>query len=357
VTINNPASTTNSSPVNLTVLADNIPPNLTAVSASANQIIVTYSEPVDAVTANDASKYSVSGGITISAAVQNPGNAAQVTLTTGIGMNWATIYTLSVNGVKDVYGNAAHASGQFTRDITIDGSFNDWVGLTPIYSSSAPTGNTGAADFKDIYMYNDANYYYFRVTLWADIDPGSGQFPSYVNMFFDTDNDAGTGYSAVGSEMLVQSGSSYQEKDGNFNDGFGIIGLNWLCLPQAPGTNFEFQLSKAATFGEDGTPVFTANVINFLFQGMTTGFVVLNSAPASGVISYTNMTSTTVAPLPLGKLSISSLPGRQVAVVWNPPGTLQVSSSLTGPWTDIPPATSPYVIPFSGTKQFFRLSQ
>jgi hypothetical protein len=358
VMISNPASTTNSSPVNLTVLADTIPPNLTAIAASANQIVVTFSEPVDTVTADDASKYSVSGGITVTAAVQNPGNAAQVTLTTGVAMNFGAVYTLSVNGVKDVFGNAAHVSGQFTRDITVDGSFDDWVGLTPIYSSGAPTGNTDAADFKDIYVYNDANYYYFRVTLWADIAPGSGQFPAYVNMLFDTDNNAGTGYSAIGSEFLVQSGFAYQEKDGNFNDGFGINGLNWLCLPQVPGTNFEFQLSKAATFGEDGTPVFTANLINFLFQGMTPGFVVLNQAPAFGVISYTNMSTTTVVPLPLGKLSISALPGRQAAVVWNPPGTLQQSSSLNGgSWTNLPAAVSPYVLPIYGAKQFFRLTQ
>ena len=357
VMISNPASNTNSNPVNLTVLADTIPPNLTAISASASQIVVTFSEPVDTATADDASKYSVSGGITVSSAIQNPANATQVTLTTGVAMNFGAVYTLSVNGVKDLFGNISHVSGQFTRDITVDGSFDDWTGLTPIYSSDAPSGNTGAADFKDIYMYNDANYYYFRVTLWTDIDPGSGQFPAYVNMLFDTDNDAGTGYSAIGSEFLVQSGFAYQEKDGNFNDGFGINGLNWLCLPQAPGTNFEFQLSKAATFGEDGTPVFTANVINFLFQGMTPGFVVLNQAPASGVISYTNMTTTMAGPLPLGKLTMSALPGRQAAVVWNPPGTLQVSSSLTGPWTNLPPATSPYVIPVSGAKQFFRLSQ
>ena len=358
VTISNPASTTNSIPVNLTVLADTIPPNLTNISASASQIVLTFSEPVDTATADDASKYAVSGGITVLSAVQNPGNAAQVTLTTGVGMNWGVVYTLAVNGVLDLFGNAAHVSGQFTRDITIDGSFDDWTGLTPIYTTGAPSGNTDAADFEAIYVYNDANYYYFRVTLWTDIDPGSGQFPYYVNMLFDTDNNAGTGYSAIGSEMLIQSGYSYQEKDGNFNDGFGSInGLNWLCLPQAPGTNFEFQMSMAATFPEDGTPVFSTNVINFLFQGMTPGYVVLNQAPASGVISYTNMATTKVAPLPLGKLSISAVPGGQAAVVWNLPGTLEVSSSVTGPWTNLPPATSPYVIPVTGTKQFFRLSQ
>jgi len=312
---------------------------------------------VDTATADDAGKYAVSGGINVLSAVQNPGNAAQVTLTTGVAMNWGVVYALTVNGVSDLFGNAAHVSGQFTRDIIIDGSFDDWIGLAPVYSSAAPSGNTGAADFKDIYVYNDANYYYFRVTLWTDIDPGSGQFPYYVNMLFDTDNNAGTGYSAIGSEMLIQSGYSYQEKDGNFNDGFGSInGLNWLCLPQVPGTNFEFQMSMAATFPEDGTQVFSANVINFLFQGMTPGFVVENTVPASGVLSYTDISLPLVAPLPLSKLSISVVPGGQAAVLWNPPGTMAVSSSVAGPWTNRPAATSPYVIPASGT-QFFRLSQ
>ena len=87
VTISNPASTTNSTAVNLSVLADVIPPNLTAIAASASQIVVTFSEPVDTATADIAANYSVSGGITDFGAAQNPGNAAQVTLTTGVAMN------------------------------------------------------------------------------------------------------------------------------------------------------------------------------------------------------------------------------------------------------------------------------
>jgi hypothetical protein len=80
--------------------------------------------------------------------------------------------------------------------------------------------------------------------------------------------------------------------------------------------------------------------------------------PASGVISYTNSNPVSVAALPLGKLAISTLPGRQAAVVWDPPGTLQESSSLTGgSWTNLPSATSPYVIPISDGNQFFRLTQ
>ncbi|MGH7989417.1 MAG: Ig-like domain-containing protein [Limisphaerales bacterium] len=324
---------------------------------------MTFSEPVDIATADNAANYSVGGGITVLSADQNPNNAAQVTLTTGVAINFGTAYTLMVNGVNDLFGNAAHVSGQFARDITIDGSFDDWAGIAPIYSSDAPSGNTGAADFEDIYVYDDANYYYFRVTLWADIDPSDGQFPDYVNMFFDTDDNAGTGYGpgVLGSDMLVQSGFSYQEKNGTFADTngvggfFGINGLNWLCLPASPGTNFEFQLSKAATFGEDGTPVFSTNLINFIFQSLDINYNTINQVPASGVISYTN-SPVSLASLPLGKLAISAVAGGQAAVIWDPPGTLQESSSLTGSWTNLPLATSPYVIPISGGKQFFRLS-
>ncbi len=359
VTVSNPAGTTNSSPATLSVLLDTIPPGIASISAGGSQIVVTFSEPVDPVTSTDPAKYSVSGGLTVVSAVQASGNPAQVTLNTTTGMSFGSVYTLTVNGVKDLFGNASHTAGQFTRGIIIDGAFDDWTGVTPVYSSDAPSGNTNAADFKDIYLYNDADYYYFRVTLWADIDPDSGQIPAFVNMFFDTDNNPGTGYGAIGSELLVQSGYSYQEKNGGFNDNAPINGLNWLCLPAAPGTNFEFRLSLAATF-QDGTLVFSTNQINFMFQGQTPGWVLENQAPPSGgpssAISYTNTTLPSVAPLPLGQLSVSALPGGQAAIVWDSAGGLQQSSSLGGgSWTNLPAATSPYVIPAAGVKAFFRL--
>jgi hypothetical protein len=361
VIVSNPAGTTNSSAATLSVLLDTIPPAIASISAGVSQIVVTFSEPVDPVTSTDAAKYSVSGGLTVVSAVQATGNPAQVTLNTTTAMSFGSVYTLTVNGVKDLFGNASHTAGQFTRGMIIDGAFDDWTGVTPVYSSDAPSGNVDAADFKDIYVYNDADYYYFRVTLWADIDPASGQFPDFANMFFDTDNNPGTGYGAIGSELLVQSGYSYQEKNGTFNDNAPLNGLNWLCLPAAPGTNFEFRLSRAATF-QDGTLVFSTNQINFMFQGQTPGWALENQAPPSGgpssAISYTNTTPRSVAPLPLGQLSVSALPGGEAAVVWDLPAGLQQSYSLTGgSWTNLPAATSPYVIPASGVKEFFRLAR
>jgi len=102
-------------------------------------------------------------------------------------MSLGVVYTLSVNGVKDLFGNAAVTAGAFTRGIVIDGNFSDWDGIAPIYSG--PIGNPDAADFKDIYIFNDAKQYYFRVTLWHDVPPDAGRFPDYANIFYDTDNN------------------------------------------------------------------------------------------------------------------------------------------------------------------------
>jgi hypothetical protein len=60
----------------------------------------------------------------------------------------------------------------------------------------------------------------------------------------------------------------------------------------------------------------------------------------------------------LGKLSVASLPNKQAAIVWDLPGTLQVSSSLVGAtWTNLPAASSPYVVPVASGNLFFRLTE
>jgi hypothetical protein len=359
VVASNPASSTNSAVANLTVLSDTIPASLVSISAGPNQIIVTFSKPVDPVTSSEAGNYSVSGGVTVLTATQNPANSAQVVLTTGVAMNYGTVYSLAVNGVNDLFGNSANVTGQFARDITIDGSFDDWTGIAPIYTNS-PTGNTDAADYAAIYVYNDANYYYFRVTLWTDINPTDGQFPDFAELYFDTDNNINDGYEpgTIGSELMIQSGYAYDERGGTFG-GPGIDGLNFLCLPAVPGTNFEFQLSRSAVFDSDQTPVFTTNLINFVFQGWTPNYNPENQAPPGGLITYSNVTPPTVAPLPLGGVGISSLSGGQAALIWNSPGTVQSATNLAGPWTNVSAATSPYVIPTdaAGTGEFYRLTQ
>src|SRR5687767_2339408 len=117
---------------------------------------------------------------------------------------------------------AASATGGTFKRITIDGSFADWAGVPLAYSDASET--TAGADFRDIYVANDEQYLYIRFTLYTNDSP----FTSRNNIFIDADNDPATGFHplglAFGSEMLVQSGTGYQEKNGGFNEG-AVTGL------------------------------------------------------------------------------------------------------------------------------------
>jgi len=354
VTVANQANATNSRAATLTVIPDTLPPTIASIAASSSRLIVEFSEPVDPVTATNPANYSVSSGVNVTGAAINPSDASQVILTT-FSLNLGTVYTLQVKGVNDRFGNAAATAGAFTRGITIDGDFSDWSGLDPLYTG--PSGVDGAADFENVYVFNDAVNYYFHVTLWHDIPAAAGEFPLYANLFFDTDNDVNTGFHSgtIGSELLLQSGGGYQEKNGGFNEG-GIVGLNWSCLPAAPSSDFEFSLSRSATYATDGLPVFPTNVLNFHFEGQTTAWAAVNEAPSSGVVSYTNVT-VSVPSLPVSRLAISRL-GSRVAVIWEGAGSLQASSSLNGGgWTNVPNASSPYVATGSQAQRFFRVAR
>ena len=102
--------------------------------------------------------------------------------------------------------------------------------------------------------------------------------------------------------------------------------------------------------------MFATNVVNFLWQGQTPGFVALNTASINGgVISYTNTVPTVVPPLQLGGLSIKAVAGNKVAVTWDTPANLQTGSTFDS-LTNLPAASNPFITPASG-QQFFRLAK
>ena len=92
-----------------TTFSDTAPPAVSSAAASsATQVTVTFSEAVDATTANAAENYSIPG-LSVSSAVRQSNTA--VVLLTVSGMA-AGNYTLTVSGVKDVAGNMIVSSNQ-----------------------------------------------------------------------------------------------------------------------------------------------------------------------------------------------------------------------------------------------------
>ena len=350
VVVTNPfPSTVTSRTALLTVMADTNRPTLLGVSGTPNKITITFSEPVTPASANATTNYLLNGGLTVTAAAQDSNDSAVVLLTTSAQTLGAS-YILTVNNVLDRFNNRilANTQSSFQSTILIDGSFDDWATVPLAFTD--PQDSTESSDYKDVYIANDADYIYLRVTLHAASDLAI----SYNNLFIDADNDPATGYhpiGAMGSEMLIQDGGGYQENGGGFNEGT-VDGLDWVIAPEGIGTDFEFRFSRHAIYASDGNSVFTTNVVAILLEAENTSYQAREFAPDTGVHVYTLLES-----LP-GPLSIGRNTQGQVVISWSGPGRLESRESLTsGSWQEVPNAPSPYPVQPTNSQSYYRLAQ
>jgi hypothetical protein len=334
----------------LQVVADSTPPSIVSVAGSVNRVIITFSEPVDETSANLPANYTIGGGLAVTAAARSSENPAEVTLTTGT-QDFGVLHCVTVSGVRDRFNNPIrpNSTAGFVSTIFIDGSFDDWATVPLAYTDGVdlPT----ASDYQNIFITNDANYIFIRVTLQTPSDLGI----FYNNIFLDADNNTGTGYSfRIGSEMLIQGGGGYQEKNGGFNEG-DINGLDWAIEPGGVGTDFEFRFSRNATYAKDGQPVFTNSTIGIVFDAEDTSFRTVDTAPDSGGLFYTLFDAPSA---PLGRLRFETGPLGELTIQWPGPGVLEARTSLTsGQWEtvwDLPP---PYFIDIAEGQRFYRLMQ
>jgi hypothetical protein len=341
---NNAPSAVQSRSAQLTVSGDMFPPTISGVSGSPNRVRVTFSEPVDPATATTTSNYTLDGGLGVNSAAVDPEDSSTVILTT-TAQTLRTSYTLTINGVKDRFNNtiAPNTRVGFVSTVLIDGSFDDWAGVPSVVSD--PQDATDAEDWKDVFITHDADFLYFRVTLHSPGNPAD----FHNNIFFDTDNNAGTGYPfRVGSEMLLQGGGGYQQKNGGFNEG-EIVGLDWAMAPDAPATDFEFRVSRHARYSTDNLRVFAQNAVTLLLESENDSFVTRDTAPDSGAINYR---------WALDPPSIRFAGGGAIEISWSGPGVLQSRTSMSeGDWADEADQTNPHVDFASEETKFYRLIQ
>jgi hypothetical protein len=98
--ISNTAGNTNSASANLTVLPDtNAPTLVRVINVGTTNVWVTFSEPVEAATATNRFSYSLSPGVAVSAAAF--GSDTRTIILTTSALTYGTIYTLTVNNVRD----------------------------------------------------------------------------------------------------------------------------------------------------------------------------------------------------------------------------------------------------------------
>ncbi len=227
------------------------------------------------------------------------------------------------------------------KSITVDGSFADWAGVPWAYQGT-PDGNP--VNYLQVQFANDTNYLYGHVKLTS---PYAIFSDYYSHLFFDTDMNVETGYPVAGalfgSEMMIESGYGYDQRNGGFNAG-SVSGLGWAIAPTLSTNEFEFRVSLAALY-PDNTRVFGTNALRLLLQDDRGPEV----AVATG-IEYE------LSPPPLGPLDISQS-NSMVNLTWPGGGTLQSAASPGGGWTNVVNAVSPYSLTVGSGQQFFRLAR
>jgi hypothetical protein len=233
------------------------------------------------------------------------------------------------------------AAGNY-RSIRIDGSFSDWVGVPWAYHGAA---DANPVNFIAVQFANDTNHIYGHLKLSS---PYSLFSDYYTHLFVDTDFNAQPGYPVTGawfgSEMMIESGSGYDQRNGSFNAG-PVSNLGWASAPAGKATEFEFQISLAAQY-PDGTAILRSNTFRLLLQD--------NRGPETAI--ETGVPYSLAAP-PIGPLSIVQS-GNLITISWTGPGSLEFSDSLTtSSWTKLTNVFSPYIFQLGPGARFFRLTQ
>jgi Lamin Tail Domain/CHU_C Type IX secretion signal domain/Bacterial Ig-like domain len=156
------------------IVLDLIPPTITSViAASQNQLDVLFSESVEITSAQTAANYAVGNGLgNPASAVQDAGNPRLVKLTFAGNFTSGQANTLTVNGVKDLSGNAAAgATGSFTFLVITAAVARDVV-INEIMADPDPVVGLPNSEYVEIFNRSNKN-----ISLLGWVLEGAGTTP------------------------------------------------------------------------------------------------------------------------------------------------------------------------------------
>ncbi|MBI4658633.1 MAG: hypothetical protein HY735_07260 [Verrucomicrobia bacterium] len=362
-----PGASATSSEATLTVTADNKAPTVANVigSDTFTQATITFSEPVTSATAAVAANYTLSGGLTVSAA--QPVDPTTVRLTTSKQAE-NTPYTLTVKGVQDNAGNAiaANTTAKFGSFVFTAGKmkYEYWSGiggttLDPLKQDSRYPNNPTGSQLVDSYEapIDWADNFGARVSGW--ITPAtSGNYVFYMSaddgaeLYLSTDDNPAnkkliaqeSGWSGARQWVSIGGGSQVEEKRSDQFTGTQWPTGNTITL-QAGRRYYTELIYKEGGGGDNGAATWK-----------------LASAPDVADTSLTvligQLIGTFAPPSPPTALNFTKVAkaGSDLVLEWSG-GTLESADEVIGPWSAVANARSPATIPIAGNKKFYRLRQ
>ena len=185
--------------------------------------------------------------------------------------------------------------------ILLDGFFDDWADVTPLYTDAA--GDGGTVDFRNVAVANDQDYLYIRFEVTGNVQPDEQQ---NMELYLDTDMNAATGtaFGGIGAELYWKFGlktGTFKPTATSYTVAHDNIGL--MMGPTFSNNQFEVALKRNIIPG--GTSVLMANpTVRFILRDATSG----DLAPNSGSISYAFVAGSDVPPtIPMAKESAAHI--------------------------------------------------
>ncbi len=131
--------------------------------------------------------------------------------------------------------------------IVVDGVFDDWDGVAPVYTDPSGDQTSGEVDFGNIYIVNDENRLHFSLEVGAEVNIQEG---NHISIFLDTDNNAATGElrHGIGADM----GWTFGNRRGFFVVEPHVLDITHsrigiVAAPTVTAARFEFCLDREAT--------------------------------------------------------------------------------------------------------------
>ncbi len=173
--------------------------------------------------------------------------------------------------------------------IQLDGSFDDWAEVQPLYIDAA--GDGGTVDFRAVAVANDQDYLYIRFEVTGDVQPDEQQS---MDLYLDTDLNAATGtaYGGIGAELVWRFGlrnGTFRPASTSYTVYHDNIGL--MMGPTVSNNQFEVALRRSIVPG-GGVALMPGASVRFLLRDETSG----DLCPNTGSISYTFAAGSDIAP-------------------------------------------------------------